>query len=167
MTAPSKFYPGGRGTGPDLRGIKPAAAYKPLSQAIAGSTTLTDDDALLLQLAAGAVYYFRCKLGYTGAASGSGDLKLGWALPSGATMAYALYGNHSNAATPGYWETQTSVPGLNTEGTTTPLACVMKGTVAVSSTPGVMQLQWCQNTSNGTTATTVLAGSSLLAWQIA
>lgn len=166
MTAPGTFRDGGRLTGAALRGIAPLCAYKSIAQAVASSVTLQSDDALLLQLAANAVYYFRCKLGYSGAASGSGDLKLGWSLPGSASMDYALYGNHGGSATPGWWETQSSVPGLNTEGAGASLACVMRGTVTTGEAPGAMQLQWCQNTSSAT-ATTVLAGSSLIAWRIA
>ncbi|MGH3743722.1 MAG: hypothetical protein ACRDTP_02550 [Mycobacteriales bacterium] len=165
MTAPAKFYQGGRLTGAALRGAAPMSAYKAQAQAVTSSTVLANDDALLLQLAAGGVYYFRCKLGYTGDVSGSGDIKLGWTLPSAATMGYALYGISGGSATNGYWEAQTSVPALNSNGTT-PVACVMRGTVSVSSTPGVMQLTWCQHISSAT-ATSVLPGSSLLAWQVA
>lgn len=164
MTAPAKFYPGGRLAGAALRAVAPLAAYKSLAESVTGSITLQNDDALLLPLAANAVYYFRCKLGYTGAASGSGDIKLGWTLPSGASMGYALYGDSGGSATNGFWETQTSVPAANSNGST-PVAVVMRGTIATAGTPGAVQLQWCQHTSSAT-ATTVLAGSSLLAWQV-
>jgi hypothetical protein len=163
VTAPAKFYPRGRIAGPALRGIAPAVAYKPVAESVTSSIALQSDDALLLQLAADAVYYFRCKLGYT-AANGTGDLKLGWLLPSGADMGYALYGNSGGSATSGFWESQSSVPAVTGNGTT-PVAVVMRGSVATASTPGVMQLQWSQHTSSAT-ATTVLPGSSLLAWQV-
>lgn len=163
MTAPAKFYPGGRLSGPALRGTAPLAAYKSLNEGVTSSIVLQNDDALLLLLPASAVFYFRCKLGYT-AAAGTGDIKLGWTLPDSASMAYALYGDSGGSATNGFWETQTSVPALSGNGTT-PAALVMRGTVATAGTPGVMQLQWCQHTSSAT-ATVVLAGSSLLAWQV-
>lgn len=164
MTDPAKFFPTGRLSGPALRGVAPVAAYKSVAESVVSSIVLQSDDALLLQLEADAVYYFRCRLGYTGAASGSGDLKLGWLLPNGAAMGYALYGNNSGSATNGFWESQSSVPAVNSNGATA-VSCVMRGTVQVFETPGVMQLQWCQHTSSAT-ATSVLQGSSLLAWRV-
>jgi hypothetical protein len=163
VTAPAKFYPRGRASGPALRGVAPVAAYKSVAESVTSSITLQSDDALLLQLAANAVYYFRLKVGYT-AANGTGDLKLGWLLPSGAIMGYALYGNSGGSATSGFWESQSSVPAVTGNGAT-PVSVVMRGAVATTSTPGVMQLQWCQHTSSAT-ATIVLPGSSLLAWQV-
>lgn len=165
MTAPAKFFPGGRLSGAMLRGIAPLSAYKSQSQAVASNAaTFVNDDALLLQLAENAVYYFRCKVGYTGNTSGSGDIDLAWSLPSGAVMGYALYGFKGGVATPGFWQTSASI-SLNSNGTGSPLSAVLRGTVDTAGTAGMMQLTWKQNTSSAT-ATTVLAGSSLLAWQV-
>lgn len=165
MTAPSQIFAGGRILAAAVRGVAPLSAYKSIDEAVTSSTTLQNDDALLLSLQANAVYYFTLVLGYKGAASGTGDIKFGWAFPSGAVMAYALYGNNAGVATNGFWETQTSVPALNSLGTSTPVGAVAQGTIAVSSTPGTLQLQWAQHTSSAT-ATTVLTGSVLLAWQV-
>jgi hypothetical protein len=165
VTAPAKFYPGGRAAGPAVRGIAPLSAYKAQGQSVASATVFVNDDALLLQLAAGAVYYFACVLGYNGASSGSGDIDLAWSLPSGASMGYSLYGNKGGVATPGTWGTGASV-SLNTGGAGTTFSAVMQGAVAMSPTPGALQLTWKQNTTNGTTPTSVVAGSELLAWRV-
>lgn len=165
MTAPGEFEDKGRLPGPALRGAAPLSAYKSQSQEVASATAFVDDDALLLTLEAGAVYFFACVLGFNGAASGSGDIDLAWALPVDAAMGYALYSNKGGVATSGFWGTGASI-SLNTGGTGTTFGAVMQGTVAVSSEPGTLQLTWKQNTTNATTPTTVVAGSELLAWQV-
>jgi hypothetical protein len=159
------LYPSARLPGPRLRGFLPASAYKAQAQpVISNAATFVDDDALLIQLVANAVYRFKCVLGYTGNTSGAGDIDLTWALPSGATMGYSLYSYKTGVATAGFWQTALN-QSLNTNGAGVNLAAVMKGSVQTASTPGTMQLTWKQNTSNAT-ATQVLAGSSLLAWRI-
>jgi hypothetical protein len=165
MTAAGQAYAGSRLTAAMLQGIAPLSAYKGTSQPLASNATLQNDSALAIPLQANAVYSFLLILGYNGA-SGAGNLKFGWALPSLSSMGYSLYGNTTGgSATDGPWETASSVPALGTSGTGTNLGAVAQGTVSTGSTQGPMQLQWAQNTSN-TTATTVLAGSVLLAWQV-
>lgn len=167
MTAAGRIYAGSRLTAAMVQAVAPLSAYKSQVEIVTSSTVLQNDDALLLpELQADAVYMFICVLGYNGGTLGSSDIKLAWLLPSGAVMSYALYGNTtSGAATNGYWETQTSIPALGTNGTGTPIGAVMAGTVATSATPGAMQLQWAQHTSSAT-PTTVLQGSVLGAWQV-
>lgn len=165
MPAAGQVYAGSRLTAAMLQGVAPLSAYKGTSQPVTSSTTLVNDGALAIELQANAVYSFILVLGYNGA-SGAGNLKFGWALPSGSTMGYSLYGNTTGgSATDGPWETASSVPALGTSGTGTSLGAVAQGTVSTGSTQGPMQLQWAQNSSSST-ATTVLAGSVLLAWQV-
>jgi hypothetical protein len=164
VTAPAKFYKGGRPTGAAVRGIAPIAAYKTLAESVvSNNTTLQADDALLLQLNAGAVYLFKLKVGYT-AANGTGDIHFGWSVPSGASMGYAAYGDTGGAASDAPWYTTAQTPVFSGNGTT-PCGAIMKGT-CVTGEAGALQLMWCQHTSS-TTATTVLSGSDLLAWQVA
>lgn len=165
MTAAGQAQAGSRLTAAMAQDVAPLSAYKSTNQSVTSSATLVNDGALAVELQANAVYSFVLVLGYNGA-SGAGNLKLGWSLPSGASMGYSLYGNNTSGnATDGPWYTGSSNPALGTSGTGTNLGTVLQGTVATSSTPGPLQLQWAQNSSNGT-ATTVLAGSVLLAWQI-
>lgn len=170
MTAPSKFYPTGRLSGPALRGAAPLSAYKPVSESGPNSNVPQDDDALLLQLLANAVYKFVCVIGYTGNTTGSGDIKVGFTVPSGAVMGYPLQGmtgaSGSQVATNGWWETAASLTTLDSNGASSPVSAVMKGTVATAATPGTLQLIWSQHSATSTVATTVLAGSVLLAWQV-
>jgi hypothetical protein len=165
LTALGQVQAGSRLTAAMAQGIAPLSAYKSSNQSVTSSATLVNDGALAIELQANAVYSFLLILGYNGA-SGAGNLKFGWSLPSLSTMGYSLYGNStSGSATDGPWETASSVPALGTSGTGTSLGAVAQGTVSTGSTAGPMQLQWAQNTSNAT-ATTVLAGSVLLAWQV-
>ena len=165
MTAASGIAAGQRILAAEIQGVAPLAAYKAANQSVASSATFVDDDALLLTLVADAVYHFKCVIGYNGASSGSGDIDFAWSLPSGASMTYALQGYKGGVAAAGFWETAASI-SMNTNGTGTTLSAVMEGTIVMSSTPGVAQLQWKQNTTNSGTPTTVVTGSDFLAWQI-
>jgi hypothetical protein len=170
VTNPAKFYKGARLSGTALRGIAPLVAYKPVSESGPNSNVPQDDDALLLQLLANAVYKFACVVGYTGNATGTGDIKVGFTVPSGATIGYQLQGmtgaSGSQVATNGWWETAASLTTLDSNGASSPVSAVMKGTIATAATPGTLQLVWAQHSTASTVATTVLAGSVLLAWQV-
>lgn len=165
MTATGQLYAGSRLTAAGARGSAPLSAYKASDQAGSGST-LADDDDLLISLQANAVYSFELVIGYTGSARGSGDIKVGWSLPSGSTIAYAVYGmsTSSAVATAAPWATSTSAQALGSNGSTA-VGAVLTGTVTTGSTAGTMQLQWARN-SGSSTAPTVLSGSSLAAWQV-
>jgi hypothetical protein len=165
LTALGQIQAGARLTAAMAQGVAPLSAYKGSSQAGSGST-LANDNALFLTVQPNAVYYFELVIGYQGGTGGSSDIKLGWSLPSGATMTYALEGNTTGGvATAGAWETQSSTPALGTAGSGVPVGAVASGTIATSSTGGTMQLQWARNAGSGT-APTVLAGSTLDAWQV-
>jgi hypothetical protein len=165
LTALSQIAAGQRLTADMLQAVAPMSAYKSSNQTGSGST-LANDNTLFIPVLANAVYYFELILGYQGGTGGSSDIKLGWSLPSGATMVYALQGNTTGgAATAGAWETQSSVPALGTAGSGVPVGAVASGTIATGSTAGTMQLQWARNAGSGTSPT-VLAGSVLTAWQV-
>jgi hypothetical protein len=163
----SNAYAGQRLTAAELQAVAPMAAYKPASQSVTSSVTPVNDDALLLpDLLADAVYHFRCSLVYNGGTLGSSDIRLVWAYPSGAQMTYSAVGmTTGGVATPGYAFTQTGTVELGTNGTSTPVSAVLEGTIAMSSTPGALQLQFAQHVSSAT-ATTIQSGSDLLAWQV-
>jgi len=167
LTAVTQIYAGARLTAAMLRAVAPLSAYKASNQSSANSTTLANDSALAIALQANAVYSFLAILGYNGGSQGSSDLKIGWALPSGSSMGYSLYGNTTGgSATDGPWYTGAATPALGTNGGGTNLGGVAQGTVATGSTAGSLQLQWAKNSTADPTVTTVLAGSILLAWQV-
>lgn len=165
MTTVGQIQAGSVLTAGMAQSVAPLSAYKSSNQSVTSSTTLVDDSALYVPLLASAVYFFTCVLGYEGGTRGSSDIKVAWSLPTDASMVYALTGYTTGGdATAGYWETESASP-TGTNGSTTPISAVLNGTVTMSSTAGNMQLQWAQNTSSST-ATTVLAGSVLVAWQV-
>jgi hypothetical protein len=165
MTAAGQVYAGSRETAAMLQGVAPLSAYKATNQPGSGST-LANDSALVIPLQANAVYDFELILGYFGGTQGSSDIKLGWSLPSGASMGYTVYGNTTGGnPTDAPWYTASSTPALGTNGTGTNIGAILSGTVSVGANAGNMQLQWARNAGSGT-APTVLAGSILLAWQV-
>jgi hypothetical protein len=158
----SEFAAGQRLTAAMLRAIAPLAAYKSADETVS-TLTLQNDDALLLPVAANATYLFVMMITYTGGTGGSSDLKTAWALPSGASMSLTGIGWNTSSvvdiersAGPFVFETS----GSGTRG------ALEVGTIAVSSTAGTAQFQWCTNTTPAVN-TTVHAGSVLAAWQIA
>ena len=139
----------------------PLAAVRTSDQSVTSSTTLVNDDTLVLPIAASATYIFDCYM-YFLAASG-GDIKWTFAAPSGAVLDYYALHNEgggtlldNSATTYGASSTPNAAGGGGAAE-----AIGMHGTLAVSSTAGNLQLKWAQNTSSGT-ATTVKANSHLV-----
>lgn len=137
-------------------------AYKTGDESVTSSTTLQNDDLLVLPVASNARYIMEAFLVYTGAADPAGGLKLGWTGPSGATMKWANFGTTQNAAPAlvNYNVVAESIGGGRGVGTNsgTEMTCRPYGVLNTSSTSGNLQLQWAQGTSNAT-ATVVKAGS--------
>lgn len=152
-----------------LQAMLPQEVRKPSDQSIASNNTvLVNDTALVLPLAASATYKFELIVLYKGNTAGSGDLQLGWTVPSGCAIAAVTGGvNASLGAVWGFMTATTVNPSIfGTNGTASPLGLVVSGTAVTSTSGGNMQLQWMQGHSNAT-ATTVMAGSSLIARRIA
>jgi hypothetical protein len=147
----------------------PLNAYKAADQSVTSSTTLANDNALFVSVAANCTYTLQLDLFYEGAAAGTGDLKWNFTSPSGTT---GLTG------TPAYFGTDTNIHGaafvalgstfttLGTNGAGVIKYALTTGTLVTSSTAGTLQFQWAQNSSSGT-ATKVRAGSNLCVWRIA
>jgi hypothetical protein len=142
-------------------------ALKTANESVTSSTTLQNDDQLVLAVAASAKYFMEMFIPYTGAASPAGDLKMGFTGPSGATMTWANFGVNSSALT-AYNVVGEALAGgraVGTNGATT-MCCQPKGYLQTSTTSGNLQFQWAQNSSSGT-ATTILAGALLKLTRIA
>jgi hypothetical protein len=164
VTALSNIQAGGRITAAMLQAIAPNAAEKGASQSVTSSATLVNDDALYIALLADAEYRFDLWLLYEGGTQGNSDLKWAWTGPSGYTINYTLNGvGTGGVGTPGFVRGAAG-GSVGTNGSTNQLGVLMVGTITTGSTPGTLQLQWAQNTPNAT-ATTVLPGSQLSAWQ--
>lgn len=170
MTAVSQILAGQRLTAALLQGIAPLAALKGTDQSLTTNTTLQNDSALFLPVAANAGYFVVTYFAYEGGTQGSSDMKWQWTGPAGATLSltdvyYPTSGgigaNTNIAAITGLSVVRTT----GTDGAGVKLAQLMFGTLTTSSTAGTFQFQWAQNTSSAT-ATIMHAGSAVAAWQI-
>src|SRR5690348_15724965 len=88
MTAIGNINAGGRILASAMRGIAPLAVIKGADESVTSSTTLQNDDALLVTLTANATYVFSLFLNYQGGTQGSSDIKVAWTFPTGTTMRY-------------------------------------------------------------------------------
>lgn len=138
----------------------PITAYKGADQQNSGNV-LINDNALSVSLAANAEYRATVDLWCTGNATiGSGDIKIAYTWPSGATVYWWGVGFAAQAGA----LTAGAVHYENTSGASHPFGLDSTGpvkvsaSVATSSTSGSLTQQFAQNTSNGT-VTKVLAGS--------
>jgi hypothetical protein len=142
----------------------PLAAYKAADQSVS-SLTLQNDNALVIPLAASAVYEFWLTFTYAGGAQGSSDLKMAWTFPSGTTMVYGRAGIDTTGSFAQSKTIQSDVVTFGTLGSGTGVV-QCHGSVASSSTSGSLQLQWAQN-SGTVTATSLKLGSTLTAQRVA
>ncbi len=164
MTALGNIQAGGRILASVVQGVAPLAVIKGADQTVTSSTTVVNDNALVLPVVANATYLFLCYLDYEGGTTGGSDLKWVWSVPSSGTLRYQRINfDPSNAtqlstlsgATTGTARTN----GTNLQGVT------MFGSLIMSSTAGNLQLQWAQN-SPSSTGTIVHAQSYLALWRI-
>lgn len=147
-----------------LKAMLGQSAIKGSSQSVTSSTTLVNDAALVLALPANSTWKFTLDLLYQ--ANTTANLKFGWTVPSGCTLAAGVnFADTTLVARLGQMN-QSTVQPVGGNGATTPLSALVSGTIVVSSTAGNLQLQWAQNTSNATAAS-VLAGSDLTATRFA
>jgi hypothetical protein len=166
VTSASNITAGARITAAGIQGTAPQATIKGADQSVTSSITMINDNALFTDLIADATYYFECCIFYQGGTQGSSDFQYQWTVPSGTTMIWADENiTTGGAASVGTCWTQAANPTAGANGSGNKCSLVMKGTISTSSTAGVLQLQWAQNTSSGT-ATTVKAGSVLTLWQV-
>ncbi len=123
---------------------------KSADESVTSSTTLQNDNHLLLPVVANATYDLFLLCVFSG--STTGDIKFAWSVPSGTVLR---------------WGDQTGFSGLATDtdvysaqGSGTQVCFQIWATVVTSSTAGNVQFQWAQNTSDAT-ATIVRANSHL------
>jgi hypothetical protein len=150
-----------------LRAIAPNAVIKGADQSLASSTTLQNDNALFVPCAANATYFFVCMLDYEGGTAGSSDIKWVWSVPTSSALRYHLIATAAAAVLA--TTTGTTQPGAATVTAGTNGAGVLRGATMlgslITSTAGLLQLQWAQNASNATP--TIVHGQSVLAlWQV-
>ena len=143
--------------------LVPVFVRKAANQTVTSSTTLANDNHLALALSASATYLVDLFLIVDG--STTGDFKMGWTFPTGATGDWTINAINTGAgaaATSGSI-TRAAIALASSEnagaaGAGTKLILQPRGLVVTSTTAGTLQLQWAQNTSDAT-GTVVYAGS--------
>jgi hypothetical protein len=128
-------------------------------------TTLTDDDTLIIPVAANHTYAFTVCL-QVNAANNTMDVKFGFSVPSGTTMSWGIFG----ASTQATWISVAVVSspslllaagGTQQVGTSAGTSgIVLQGIITTSATAGNVALQWAQVTSDAGDLK-LLAGSYL------
>ncbi|MGW8635069.1 hypothetical protein ACWGNX_27245 [Streptomyces sp. NPDC055793] len=129
---------------------------KAADEAVTSSTTLQNDNHLILPVVANATYTLFLMCIFSGATTG--DIKFDWTVPSGSVLR---------------WSDQTGVSGLHADvdvhsapAGSTLVAFQISATVVTSSNAGNVQFRWAQNASDAT-ATIVRANSSLQLTRVA
>jgi hypothetical protein len=142
-------------------------AYKVADEIVNTSAALQNDDHLLFAVAASEVWDFQISLFFDSGTTP--DIKFAITVPAGATLLWAPTGQNDGGTAYEDSVVQTvSGTAFSQQGTGvgTIRHCRIAGVVICGATPGNVQLQWAQNTSNGSN-TTVKAGSNLKAFQLA
>lgn len=161
-TVVGPFGAGGAGAVATARVIKAA------DESVTSSTTLQNDDDLLFAIAASETWVGSIVLFYEGPTAA--DIKLAFTFPAGATARYGAIAI-GDASTDGFGgdtvRSGSTTSGAIGFGSVTGPVHVMRVEFAIvnSTTPGTVNFQWAQNTSNGTPVT-VKAKSHLLATRI-
>lgn len=141
-----------------------AYVRKTATESVTSSTTLQNDDHLLLALLANTKYAFEGFFIYDGTIAS--DIQIAFTVPASSTVNYSAF-----APATGVSPTSYSAYGISTSGGALGLACngasnlmgmQPKGYVATSGTAGNLQLQWAQF-SSGATASRIFANSWLKA----
>ncbi|MGW3421283.1 glycosyl hydrolase family 28-related protein [Streptomyces phaeochromogenes] len=139
-------------------------ARKTADETVTSSTTLQDDDHLALAVESGHTYDFKVFMLVDGGVTG--DLKTAFTFPTGSTLHFTGRGPTTGLASGSGGDCEFNGRQSATSGSTTisfgtsgsRLGITLEGILIVGSTAGSFQLQWAQNTSDGT-GTTLKAGS--------
>ncbi|MGW5259702.1 hypothetical protein ACWEQG_01925 [Microbispora sp. NPDC004025] len=143
----------------------PLVAVKTVNESVASSTTLQNDDHLLVNVAPGAVYLVQCFVWVSNSGANAG-MKASWYGPSGATMTWTTQVPHTSA--PDNVSNPISVNAFIAIGdagdiripSVTDSAAVLQGLLQTAGSGGTFGLRWAQSSSNAS-AVTVKAGSHL------
>jgi hypothetical protein len=148
---------------------------KTADETVNSSTTLQNDDHLVLSVVANAVYTFEVDLYMIESTDFVGDFKMSFTCPTGATFDMHGAGAHINdlssgTSSNGEWigKLATSSAGANLSfGVGTSLTGVrVFGRLVMGANAGNFQMQWAQNTSDSS-GTTLKAGSYMMMTRVA
>jgi hypothetical protein len=142
---------------------------KTVDESVTSSTTLQNDDVLLLPVGVNEIW--QCEFDLLVVGSNAGDLKVAFTFPTGGTISLSSSAVNS-ADVPDYmiFEATTSPTSSSSFGiiqtSSPPQFISIRGVYVNGGTSGNVQLQWAQVASQGT-ATTVKANSTLWAMKLA
>ena len=139
---------------------------KSADESVTSSTTLQDDDDLLLAVGTNEIWVVELVLIVK--SNAAADFKWAWTDPASATsIRWTIYRNTSGTLVADFGDATASALAVSMASATVPYPVPMHEIVVIETagTSGNLQLQWAQNTSDGT-ATQVLKGSHLRALQI-
>lgn len=142
----------------------PQIIEKTAQETVASSTVLQDDDELAFTAGAGEKWHYE-QIVYPTSGSNTPDIKTSWTVPSGAVMTWGAWGLGTGAtsgATSSAVARLADLSEIPFGAIAAAYPLVLSGLVTMNTTPGLVQFQWAQNTSNAT-ATAVNAGSRLIA----
>ncbi len=141
-------------------------AYKSANEIVNNSAVLQDDNHLIMAVAANEVWEFAINLWYDSGTTP--DLKVGFTIPSGATLRWTSMGDNASA---GAITGGDAIDGSATQaffgaGLADFRHGLIVGVILNGATPGNLTMQWAQNTQNASD-TTIYSGSSLVAHRLA
>jgi hypothetical protein len=140
-------------------------ARKTSDQALTSNTTLTDVTTMGLTVGVSEIWQVLFSVIYT--AGTAGDLKLAMTFPAGGTNGVsAMWMNSGGTAGVRTFETSGGATDLQGLGATITECVPIQGIYTNGGTGGTLQLQFAQNTSDGT-ATTIRANSTVWAVKLA
>lgn len=135
-------------------------------QSKASTTTLANDNELLLPLVANATYQFEAYLIYDG--TSAADFKIAFTGPASSTGVYAAFGPQSGVSLTSMNSTAANLGGalnLANNAVNSAMCARPSGYIKTAASTGNLQFQWAQVASNAT-ATRVFDGSWLKATRI-
>lgn len=141
-------------------------AIKTAVQSKASTTTLANDNELLVPLVANATYQFEAYLIYDG--TSAADFKIAFTGPASSTGVYAAFGPQSGVSLTSMNSTAANLGGalnLANNAVNSAMCARPSGYIKTAASTGNLQLQWAQVASNAT-ATRVFDGSWLKATRI-
>lgn len=156
------YFSSGVITAAQLEAIVPRIADRTSTQTVNGSSALVSDSQLFLAVAASTRYRLRGRILYN--SNSTANFKFAFTFPTSTTLSFTVTGTAAGGSVLATFD--------QTDGTVSALAgagaddsAFIDGIVTVSSTPGTLQVQWAQNTSNASN-TQVKAGSYIELQQI-
>lgn len=128
-------------------------ALKPLEECVVSSTTLQNDDELLIPVGANELWNFTCAILFD--AHSNPDIDFSFSGPASSVISFAVMGAAGNNLEEG---DEWFVNGI---GLDVQMMVVLSGTIKTAGTPGNLQLKWAQNVTFATPVC-VHAGSMLI-----